>query len=311
MKYSSNNISTKTMLKRSKTILAYLIILTMLLCSCGEAYKDSSASPAGGPSGGSQSEQSAKENGDSSAKEQGAQEGSEGQKDSQTANSSEEAGTEGSIEENSEPADDGRKTTGFIDAPEGYFENVLFIGDSRCEGLRKYGGIEGPDWFTDVGLSVFNIKDKAIAMEEGAEPVDLETVLSSKKYDAVYIGLGINELGYDISVISSRFSDLIELVRSSQEDAVIFLMANIHVTAARSESDEIYNNERIEELNTAISMFADFDTIYYIDVNPLFDDGGALDGEKSFDDVHIFAKHYPEWSDFLRAHAVVLKERAQ
>ncbi|MDE7136857.1 MAG: hypothetical protein K2O29_00135, partial [Ruminococcus sp.] len=59
-------------------------------------------------------------------------------------------------------------------------------------------------------------------------------------------------------------------------------------------------NENINNLNIAQSEFADDQTIFYLDVNQIFDDSeGNLMAECSNDGVHVIAKYYQTWCDWL------------
>ena len=53
-----------------------------------------------------------------------------------------------------------KPTNGFVAAPDGYFDDALIIGDSRAEDLKYYGKIDGADFFTVVGLSIYNVEKK-------------------------------------------------------------------------------------------------------------------------------------------------------
>ena len=49
-----------------------------------------------------------------------------------------------------------------------------------------------------------------------------------------------------------------------------------------------------------MSELADSLGIYYINVNPLFDDAdGALSADKSSDGTHLYAKYYAEWGKWV------------
>ncbi len=54
--------------------------------------------------------------------------------------------------------------------------------------------------------------------------------------------LGINELGYDFQQTVQKYSTVITQIRGTLPAAVLFLEANLHVTAEKSDSDNLYNN---------------------------------------------------------------------
>lgn len=180
--------------------------------------------------------------------------------------------------------------------PEG---NALFIGDSRTVGLMEYADIEDADFFCTVGMSVFNIYKKTVSVADVGR-VSINDLLNNKKYDRIYVMLGINELGYKSSYTVSKYKELMELIKASQADSKIFIQANLHVTKSRSDSDKVINNSAINHLNTELSKLADGDRIFYIDANVLFDDNsGGLSVDKSIDSAHLYAKYYYEWGKWI------------
>ena len=164
-----------------------------------------------------------------------------------------------------------------------YFDDALFIGDSRTVGIAEYGSLKNATYFADVGLNVYVAQTKAIAVKN-VGTVTLPQLLSQKTFGKVYIMLGINELGNDLDDITAKFSSLIDTVRAAQPDAIIFVEANLHVGPSRSSTDATFNNPRIDKLNEKLAALADGKTIFYIDINELFDDeNGNLRADASGD----------------------------
>lgn len=191
------------------------------------------------------------------------------------------------------------------DAPEGYFNDALFIGDSRTVGLASYAPIDGATYFATVGLSTYKI-DKSISEVPGTKGKNFEQVLKAKKYSKVYIMLGINELGMDFNKTIENFEKLIERVQKAQPKTIIYVMANLHVDAGRSSRDAVINNTKINNFNSLLQGLADNKDIYYLDVNPIFDDAnGNLTAEYTSDGTHPYAKHYPDWTDWIKSHAII------
>lgn len=105
--------------------------------------------------------------------------------------------------------------------------------------------------------------------------------------------LGINELGYDRNVSYKRYAELVEHIRELQPDAWIVLEANLHVTQAQSEKDDIFNNENINQVNENIRQLAQENGLGYLDANVLFDDeNGCLKADYSADGAHVLGSYY-------------------
>ncbi len=177
-------------------------------------------------------------------------------------------------------------------------EDALFIGDSRTMGLLEYSGLEC-DFFASVGMSVYNIQKSTVSVPSVGK-VTLKELLSNKKYGKIYLMIGINELGYDLGQTASEYEKLVNFIREQQPDAKLFLQANLHVTKKKSDSHDYIKNTNINTLNEKIAKFADGKNIFYLDVNPVYDDANhALSEDYTSDGVHLYAKHYAEWAEWI------------
>lgn len=180
----------------------------------------------------------------------------------------------------------------FIQSGPEYFDDALFIGDSRTVGISLYGTLKNADYFCDKGLMVSRIDNSTVGS------MTVWDKLSKKQYSKIYVMLGINEIGNDIEGTTAKYRRFIDGIKESQKNAVIYLQANLHV-ASYAETQYI-SNERIDSLNANLQAMADNSKVYYIDVNPLFDDDyGALTADFTSDGIHVLAKYYTTWCDWL------------
>lgn len=191
-------------------------------------------------------------------------------------------------------------------------KDALFVGDSRTLGLFEYAGIHEADFFSNVGMSVYNIHNDTISVPSVGK-VTFQELISNKQYGKIYIMMGINELGYNFENTLNRYQELITLIQKKQPNAMIFMEANLHVTKSRSDSDNVVNNAAINRLNHALEKFANNKNIFYLDVNTLFDDAnGNLSADKSGDSTHLYAKYYVQWGEWIiRQSAVSIKEESR
>lgn len=185
-----------------------------------------------------------------------------------------------------------------------YFDDALFIGDSRTVGISEYGDLNNAIFFANTGMSVYNVFEKNVSVPQVGK-LKLEQLLTYKKFGKIYIMLGINELGYNQEKTLKKYKDLLKFIQEKQSNAIIYIEANLHVTAERSNKDKTINNININKINNEISQLADNEKIFFIDVNEKFDDeNGNLSSNYTQDNVHIYAKYYKEWSDWLSQNAV-------
>lgn len=194
----------------------------------------------------------------------------------------------------------------FTTVDQSYFDDALFIGDSRTVGLSQYSGWKNPVYYADVGLTIYDVFDKKIA-EVNGETLTIDKALEKKKFGKIYIMLGINELGRGTTEkFADRYSQVIGRIRELQPDAAIFIEGIMRVSKKKSDTDPIFNNKNINDRNAAIEKLADNASIFYIDVNQaIADETGGIPADYTFDNVHLKAAYYHIWTDFLLAHGII------
>lgn len=200
------------------------------------------------------------------------------------------------------------KTYNFQTVTEDYFNDAAFIGDSRTVGLFEYGGIEErADFYAKISLTIYNVFTESLARdEETGKKITAEEALTRKQYGKVYLMLGINEMGTGTTeTFMEEYKAVVDRIRELQPDAVIFVEGIMKVTGSKDAEDPIFNNKNIEEKNAAIAQLADNRNIFYIDVNEAVCDAeGNLNAEYTIDEVHLKAKYYEIWKQFLLEHGI-------
>ena len=207
--------------------------------------------------------------------------------------------------------------------PDSYFDDALFIGDSRTVGLSEYCDPlkDRSTFYAKVSLTIYGFSKKPfvtarIVPPEGyqgseedlpTEKVTIEDALARKQFAKIYIMLGLNELGSGTAEsFAADFPAVVARIRELQPDAIIYIQGIMHVTHKKSENDRTFKNSTINARNEALSTLADNEHVFYIDMNSATDDAnGALGQDLSFDNVHLKAKSYALWYDYLKNHAFV------
>ncbi|MDE5582748.1 MAG: hypothetical protein K2J08_03480 [Ruminococcus sp.] len=184
----------------------------------------------------------------------------------------------------------------FVESDPSYFDDALFIGDSRTVGIRDYGTLPNASYFCSVGLATYKLE-----YEYDESGITVYDKLNSNQYGKVYIMLGINELGNDFQYTSELYRNFIEYVKQSQPNAIIYILANLHVSQYRETEGDLVNNTAINAVNESTAQLADGKTVFYLDVNQIFDDAstGSLMAECTSDGVHVLAKYYETWCQWL------------
>lgn len=179
-----------------------------------------------------------------------------------------------------------------------YFNDALFIGDSRTVGLQEYGLMRDiSEFFCTSGMATSTVETSTVSGHT------LNNLLTSVKYGKIYLMIGINEVANNFDTTISNYRGIVDNLKAKQPEAIIYVMGNLHV-AASAESNGI-TNANIDYLNGLIEGLADNERVFYLDVNPEFDDGyGALKESCSGDGIHPTAEYYKEWSQWICDHTV-------
>ena len=192
-----------------------------------------------------------------------------------------------------------------------YFNDAAFLGDSRTLGISDYAGLDGADFYCDSGMTIFKLLgEDGVTYQKTGHKVDLNQVLQQKHYGKIYMMLGMNELGYgNTEMYLKQYREVVEQIREWQPDAIIYIMANLHVSEAKNNPETEFNNININDKNAASALLANGKDIFYLDCNPLFTDkDGFLNADLTFDGVHLYAQHYDAWRKFLMEHGVERRE---
>ena len=91
----------------------------------------------------------------------------------------------------------------FVTVDKGYWNDALFIGDSRMIGLAEYTDLGDAHVFAKNGLSSFNALTSKNAMPSPQEY--LTEMLEQNTYGKVYIMLGLNEMHSSFEKIQEKY----------------------------------------------------------------------------------------------------------
>ncbi len=197
------------------------------------------------------------------------------------------------------------QTYAFEPVTEEYFNDALFIGDSRMVGLEDYAGIaDRATFYARTSLTVWQIFAEPKAFVEDKETgrkLTIEEALQKERFGKIYIMVGINELGRGtVESFAKEYENVINRLQELQPEAIIFIQGIMHVGEEKNNTDPIFNNTNIDARNNAISMLANNSNIFYVDGNPeVCDENGNLKKEWSYDQVHLLGVYYNNWKEFL------------
>jgi hypothetical protein len=242
----------------------------------------------------------------------------------------------------------------YAEVGDDYFNDALFIGDSRVEGIKLYGGLKKATFYSKEGISLnkildekfvkIKVKEKVKVKEKETEAkkskkskkskkkkseeettvaqteqaseeyviktrtknVNIKKALKQKSFKKIYIMIGINEVGYRTKKeYKNNYKEVIDELRKLQPDAKIFIMGMMKVTNKYQKKHPSFKNKTIDAFNEAVKELADYQTIFYIDMNEnILDKNNGVKEKYTWDGVHLKAEYYSVWIDTLKKHGV-------
>lgn len=193
------------------------------------------------------------------------------------------------------------------DAPveDSYFEDAVFLGDSRTEGFHLYSGLETGQYLFATGATVESVFSKATQETEQGK-VSMLDALDGLEFSKLYIMLGVNELGWPkTEQFHDQYAKLIDRVRESHPDARIALQSILPISAKQEAKGSYVNNERIAEFNAIIVQLAEEKDCTYLDVaSAVTGEDGCLRAEETTDGIHLNTKGCVRWLEYLKEHPI-------
>ncbi len=190
-----------------------------------------------------------------------------------------------------------------------YFDKVALIGDSRTEGLAFYCDVNNWAIMADKGLTASKaLENDIVKLANGTTVTPIEA-LGYKEYKYIYIGFGMNELGWLYpEVFIDDYKTFIQEVKKVQPNAVIMVESILPVSASKSASDENINNSKITTYNgMLLDMCKEFGDVIYLDTASAVTVDGALPEEASTDGVHCDKNYNEKILEYIRKNTYVRK----
>ena len=180
-----------------------------------------------------------------------------------------------------------------------WFNNVLFIGDSRFVGLQSFARNGKAEYFCDVGMTVFNYSSKILS-DNNFTGMTLQQLLSNRQYDKIIFNFGLNEAGYATSYFIREYQKLLDMVQSLQPQAILILNGVMSVDENKAAQNSCFSPVNLIAISQEIRALCDDKKIFYIDCNEYFADAnGYLYAILTSDGYHPNIYGYTKWRDWM------------
>lgn len=184
-----------------------------------------------------------------------------------------------------------------------FFADAAFMGNSLMDGFRMFSGLTTCDYYSATSMTVIGATEKAVVTLDNGSVGTMVQGLTQKPYGKIYILLGINEIGYEVSAFIDLYSNMLDLIKAGQPDCDIYIMGLTPISYAKSTSNTTFTMEKVKEYNTALHQLAADKGCYYMDlVDALAGDDGYLPAAETSDGIHFSASVYKTWLEYVRTH---------
>lgn len=189
---------------------------------------------------------------------------------------------------------------------ESYFNDAVFIGDSRVAGFDIGHVLENTTRtaYAAVSLDLNKVFTKQVIQLDNGNYGTVFDALAQHSFGKVYISFGLNELGWgSMEVFEQKYSELIDQVRMLQPNAMIYLLGVYNFSASVNGENSYTTLDYVKRNNASILNVAQQKGVYYIDSNAML--GGSdvfLPEEWSNDGYHLNQYGYNAWVEMLKTH---------
>ena len=192
--------------------------------------------------------------------------------------------------------------------PLSYFDDAALLGDSRAVGLPLY--TELGNHITNYAVTSCTAK-MVLEGTDRVQPIIKKIEANKGKFKKVYIMLGLNEIGHTHTTIMSRYSTIIDRIRASQPNAVIYIQTVLPITRYVQAHHSYLKKDQIVAFNKKLAQLAQQKKVYLIDPTPVFADAegymvnaARASAGNETGEIHFNATYTNKWLDYLRTHTV-------
>ena len=189
-----------------------------------------------------------------------------------------------------------------------YFDDAVFIGDSRTEGFMLFTGLSNATAYTHKGLMVDTVFTNPV-VNVGGKKISVMEALKKTSFSKVYIMLGINETGWPYSnLFIQKYGEIIDEIKNINPEAIIYVQSILPVSQKVSSSHSYVKNTKISEYNLLIQQMAEEKEIYYINsAESVATTDGYLPEEAASDGIHLKKDYCYKWLEYLKTHTANAK----
>lgn len=193
-----------------------------------------------------------------------------------------------------------------VDVDESWFDDALFIGESRMANLKQFQRLGNADYFCSVNQTVYAIA-KASLSDNDFSDMTLDALLTSRTYGKIILNFGINESAGDVEMFIAAYDELLHWIRERQPEAKIILHSILPVSQGY-DGRSIFQPEKLDARSQRIRELAQQNGYYFIDIRSwCTDEEGWLSRDYTADGCHPNLYGCELWAQWLLEQAYLIE----
>lgn len=189
-----------------------------------------------------------------------------------------------------------------------YFDDTVFLGDSRTAALRNHGFIRPENTFAINGISHVTFLTQEFTDTVTGTTGDIFDIVRVRKPKRIYVALGVNGVAFiQKSEFVSKYNELIEGLINASPGSSIIIQCILPVNEnTYTGGNANLNNKNIDDMNGELLDIAESHGVYYLDIADILkNDNGQLSAEADGGDgLHFSLTGYSTVYDGICRHGV-------
>ena len=189
-----------------------------------------------------------------------------------------------------------------------YFNDILFLGDSRFVSMEAYGTVPKRCILAENGISAGNFYTSSFFNEDTGTVQSLPEFFDSRNPKIIYIALGVNGAGFlPAETVVSDVAKIATLAKETCPDSVIVIQSILPVSDIKTEVSPNLTNEKIDACNDLLIDLATENNYLYMDLSPIMKNSeGKLHADYDYGDgLHFNENAYIVMKNYWRTHEIV------
>lgn len=156
--------------------------------------------------------------------------------------------------------------TKYVDSE--YFENTIFLGDSRTVALSSHKFISARNTFAINGINHITFLTQQFTDMVTGVTGDIFQIVRERKPERIYVALGVNGVAFiDEGIFLSKYQELISGLMEASPESIIIIQSILPVNEVNyTGANKKLNNENIDRFNRQLLAMAEKNGIYYLDI---------------------------------------------